>query len=140
MKLWSGSNLVMCNPPEVQIVWCETSLWSCDKKINARSIQWDFHRDFWLTAVVFYRVLLVVCDKQRYILPPTDLFPNVCRRSFNEEADLLTFLQKGPLQQVWGHHGNHSSSCLSSVAFQVRNSRASVQRLFRKYVHNNLKY
>lgn len=44
-----------------------------------------------------------------------------CRNSFNEEADLLTSLHKGTFPTTWGHHGNHFSFCLSSVAFQVRN-------------------
>lgn len=43
------------------------------------------------------------------------------RNSFNEEADLLTLLHKGSFPTTWGHHGNHFSFCLSSVAFQVRN-------------------
>lgn len=43
------------------------------------------------------------------------------RNSFNEEADLLTLLHKGTFPTTWGHHGNHFSFCLSSVAFQVRN-------------------
>lgn len=61
-------------------------------------------RRYVLTVVEICSVLLNVCENQRYCSSSHQwmISLSVCRHSFNEEPDLLTFLQKGPSSTSMG--------------------------------------